>query len=104
MARLRERDGGFSFQLRLTPRGGRDAVEGWAKSADGREHLKARVAAVAEDGKANAALIVLLAKALDVPKSAIHIVAGDTSRLKTIAILSADPAPKVRLEKWRDTP
>jgi len=103
MARLRERDGGISFHLRLTPKGGRDAVEGWTPAADGQEHLKARVRAVPEDGKANAALIALLAKTLDVPKSAVHIVAGDGARLKTIAILSASPAPRARLENWGDT-
>ena len=102
MARLRERDGGVSFQVRLTPKGGRDAVERWIKSADGKEHLKARVSAIPEDGKANAALIVLLAKALDVPKSAIHIVAGDTARLKTIAIVPAAPALAMRLQTWGD--
>ena len=103
MARLRERDGGLSFQLRLTPKGGRDALEGWARSADGKEHLKARVRAAPEDGKANTALIALLARTLDVAKSAIHIVAGDSARLKTIAILSADPALRGRLENWGDT-
>lgn len=98
MARLRVQDGRLIFRLRLTPKGGRDAVEGWVAGADGMEHLKARVSAPPEDGKANTALIALLAKTLDVPKSAVHIVAGNAARLKTIAVESAAAAK--RLEKF----
>jgi uncharacterized protein YggU (UPF0235/DUF167 family) len=103
MARLHVQDGRMIFHLRLTPKGGRDGIEGWVLAANGQEHLKARVSAVPEGGKANAALIALLAKRLDVPKSTVHIVAGDTARLKTIAILSASPALKARLENWGET-
>ena len=100
-ARLRDADG-VVFALRLTPKGGRDAVEGWTLGADGREYLKARVSVPPEDGKANAALIALLAKALGLPKSAIRIVAGETARLKTIAIATDSPALKARLRTWGD--
>jgi uncharacterized protein (TIGR00251 family) len=74
------------FRVRLTPKGGRNAIEGWWSDAEGREALKARVAAPPEDGKANAALIELLARALDVKKSAVRIESGASSRLKTIEI------------------
>ena len=104
MARLRDVDGGVVFALRLTPKGGRDWVEGWTLGADGKEHLKARVSVAPEDGKANAALIALLAKALGLPKSSIRIAAGETSRLKTIAIATDSPALKARLETWGETP
>ena len=79
------------FAVRLTPKGGRDAVEGWAAASDGSEHLKVRVRAVPENGKANTALVALLAKTLDVSKSAVTIVAGATARLKRIEI-AGDPA------------
>jgi uncharacterized protein (TIGR00251 family) len=98
MARLRRRDGGILFVLRLTPKGGRDAVEGWCAAADGTEHLKARVASPPEDGKANTALIALLAKTLAVPKSTIAIVAGETARLKTIHLAAPSPEAIARLE------
>ena len=53
--------------------------------------LRVRVKAVPDKGKANAAVIALLAKALSVPKSAMTLVSGDTARLKTIEI-EGDPA------------
>lgn len=48
--------------------------------------IKVRVAAVAEDGRANRALIELLARALSVPKSAVYIVRGQTSKDKVLEI------------------
>lgn len=53
--------------------------------------IRVRVTAVPDKGKANAAVTVLLAKALGVPKSAISVVSGETARLKTIAV-AGDPA------------
>jgi uncharacterized protein YggU (UPF0235/DUF167 family) len=58
---------------------------------DGSAVIRVRVTAVPDKGKANAAVIVLLAKALGVPKSAISVVSGETARLKTIAV-AGDPA------------
>ena len=48
--------------------------------------LRLRIAAVPDRGKANAAVIALLSKALGVPKSAIAVTSGETARLKTVAI------------------
>lgn len=72
--------------VRLTPRGGRDAVEGWATDADGRAYLKVRVASPPVDGAANAALVTLLAKTLKIPRSAVRLAAGDTARLKRLEL------------------
>ena len=76
--------------VRLTPNGGRDAFDGVEVTADGLAHLKARVTAVPEKGKANKALIVLLSKRLKVPKTAISVVSGDTARQKILRI-EGDP-------------
>jgi uncharacterized protein YggU (UPF0235/DUF167 family) len=95
--RIRTGGGVLSFHLRLTPKGGRDAIDGWTHGADGQEYLKARVAAVAEDGKANAALIALLAKTLAVAKSTIRIAGGHGARLKRIEISPASAATAARL-------
>jgi hypothetical protein len=97
-ARVRLGERGVSLQVRLTPKGGRDAVEGWTQGADGVPHLKARVRAVPEDGKANTALIELLAEALAVPKSAVRIAAGGSARLKRIEITGNAAVLAVRLE------
>lgn len=54
--------------------------------------LKVRVAAAAADGAANAAVLALLAKALHVPKSSLTLVAGQTARLKRVAVEGLDAA------------
>ena len=78
--------------MRLTPRGGRDAIEGWETDAAGREHLKARVRAAPVEGEANAALEALLARALGLPKSAVTVARGATARLKQVAVEGLDAA------------
>lgn len=81
---------GVRLRVRVTPNAGADRIEGTELRDDGEVVLKLRVAAVPDKGKANAAVIALLAKALGVPKSAIALTAGDTARTKTLAI-SGDP-------------
>ncbi len=78
--------GGILVDVRLTPRGGRDAVEGPLQLGDGRLVLAARVRAVPEKGGANLALAAVIAAAFDVPKSAVTLVSGQTSRVKTLRI------------------
>jgi uncharacterized protein (TIGR00251 family) len=81
---------GISIALRVTPRGGRDEVDGLETLANGRTVVKARVRAIAEGGEANRAVVELLAKALGVPKARVRILSGITSRLKQIAV-DGDP-------------
>jgi uncharacterized protein (TIGR00251 family) len=82
---------GISVALRVTPRGGRDEIDGLEMLANGRSVVKVRVRAIAEGGEANRAVIELLAKALGVPKAKIRVLSGMTSRLKQIAV-DGDPA------------
>ncbi len=82
---------GISVALRVTPRGGRDDIDGIETLANGRSVVKVRVRAVAEGGEANRALTELLAKALGVPKANVRLLSGATSRLKQVAI-DGDPA------------
>lgn len=79
-------DGGLVVTVRLTPRGGRDALDGIETLADGRAVLKARVRAAPTEGEANAALTTLFAKTLRVPARAVTLVAGDTARVKRLRI------------------
>ena len=74
------------LSLRLTPNASRDLVEGTEATDDGDLWLRARVTAVPEDGKANKALIQLIAKWLRVPKSSISIQSGETARKKILRI------------------
>ena len=76
----------------MTPRGGRDAVDGWMSDAEGRPLLKLRVSAAASDGAANAAVIALVAKVLRIPRSAVRIAAGETARIKRLEIAGVTPA------------
>ena len=82
---------GINVALRVTPRGGRDDIDGVETLANGRTVVKIRVRAIAEGGEANRAVTELLARALVVPKARVRILSGVTSRLKHVAI-DGDPA------------
>jgi hypothetical protein len=90
---------GVVLLVRLTPRGGRDAIEGVEELADGRSVLKVRVRAVASEGEANAALVKLLAKALGVAPRDVRLVAGATARLKRVHVAGAGAMLAPALEK-----
>jgi uncharacterized protein (TIGR00251 family) len=82
--------GGISVALRVTPRGGRDGIDGIETLANGRSVVKVRVRAIAEGGEANRAVTELIAKALGVSRAKVKILSGVTSRLKQVAI-DGDP-------------
>ena len=82
---------GISVALHVTPRGGRDDIDGVETLASGRTVVKVRVRAIADGGEANRAVTELLAKALGGPKARVRILSGTTSRLKQIAV-DGDPA------------
>ena len=83
---------GLRLAVRLTPKAGRDSVEGVKATAkEGGAELVVKVTAVPENGKANDALLRLLAKKLKLPVSAFELVAGATDRHKQI-LISGDAA------------
>ena len=82
---------GVSIALRVTPRGGRDDIDGVETLADGRAVLKVRVRAIADGGEANRAVTELLARALGVTKASVRLLSGATSRRKQMAV-DGDPA------------
>jgi uncharacterized protein (TIGR00251 family) len=95
----RQQSDHIRLSVRLTPNGGRDALDGVEYACDGNIFLKARVSAAPEDGKANKALMQLLSKMLRIPKSSIAIVSGETARKKILRI-DGDPEDlKQRLQK-----
>lgn len=72
--------------VHLQPGASRDEVAGKELRADGNTVLRVRVRAVPEKGKANAALVKLLAKSLGLPKSSLEVISGPKSRVKTVLI------------------
>ena len=85
--------------VRLTPKGGRDAICGIEFLADGRAVLKARVAAPPSEGEANTALVRLIAKGVGVPPRDVTMTAGTTGRVKRLAIAGDSPTLIAALEK-----
>jgi uncharacterized protein (TIGR00251 family) len=81
---------GVSVSLRVTPRGGRDAIDGVETLANGRSVVKVRVRAIAEGGEANRAVTELLARSLGVPRTSVRLLSGATSRIKQV-VVDGDP-------------
>lgn len=77
----REIDGGWQLELRVQPGARRSEVVGELGDA-----LKVRVAAPANDGKANAELVRLFARRLEVPRRALEVVRGAHRRTKTVRV------------------
>jgi uncharacterized protein (TIGR00251 family) len=85
------RPDGIDIAVRVTPRGGRDAL-----TAGTAEHLAARLAAPPVDGAANAALTELVARHFGVRKRDVTILSGETARLKRLRI-AGDPAALAKI-------
>jgi uncharacterized protein len=90
---------GLLLTVRLTPKGGRDALDGIAQLADGRAVLKARVRAAASEGEANSALVQLIARTLAVPPTSVSLIAGETARIKRFKIAGNAGALATNLER-----
>ncbi|MFZ0095117.1 MAG: DUF167 family protein [Pseudolabrys sp.] len=90
---------GVTLTIRLTPKGGRDAIDGVEVMSDRRTVLKVRVRAAPSEGEANAALIRLIAKAMGVPPRNVVLAAGATGRLKRLMISGDGPTLVAALEK-----
>ena len=91
--------GGILLDIRVTPKGGRDAIDGVELLSSGQTVLKLRVRALPTDGEANAAVIALVARSLKFPKSHIALERGSTSRVKTLRIAGDAKAISSALEE-----
>lgn len=78
---------GCCLTVKATPRASRNEVIGLDPQG-----LRVRLQAPPVDGKANAALVELLAKALSLPRRAVAVVGGESSRLKRIRVAGLTPA------------
>jgi hypothetical protein len=91
---------GVQVAVRLSPRASRNAVAGLADTADGGTVLKVSVTAVPEGGRANAALVGLLAKAWRVPPSSVRVASGATDRNKLLHVAGVPADLESRLNAW----
>jgi uncharacterized protein (TIGR00251 family) len=97
--------GGVRLRLKVAPKAKRNEIGGWLDEPDGGplgpgRALKVAVTAAPEDGKANAAVIALLAKEWGVAKSAISVVSGATDRRKLVEIRGPSAELMQKIEAW----
>jgi len=90
---------GVRLRVRVTPRAGRDRLEG-VIDLPGGPAVKIAVSAPPEDGKANAAVCKLLAKFLRTAKSNIAVAAGATARNKQVEIAGDGASLAAVLDAW----
>jgi len=92
---LRRSPSGVTVSVHVQPRARRNALELSAAGV-----LKAAVTAAPEDGKANAAVIALLAAAWRIPKSAIAVKQGAVARDKVFSMTGEPGALESRIGEW----
>lgn len=95
MKPYRVRPDGIVIAVRLTPRASRDGIDGLKEG-----RVQARVRAVPEDGRANTALVELVADEIGVAKSTVEVTAGHTARLKSLHIKGDAAALEARVTAW----
>jgi uncharacterized protein (TIGR00251 family) len=91
---------GVRVSVKLTPRAAQDRIQEVATEADGLPVLRVAVTAAPDRGKANEALVKLLAKTWKLPKTSIVLVQGTTDRRKTLHLAGEPKALMARLEAW----
>ena len=89
-----EKDGRLTFKVRVVPRASRTEIVGEHGGA-----LRVRIAAAPVDGAANEELVRFLARALKVPRNAVVVIGGQTSRLKSIAVSGIAADTLLKLER-----
>lgn len=106
IALLRPGKGGFLLAVRVTPKSSQNQATGVHVSSDGSMSLAVKVTAPPDKGKANKAVIEVLAKAAGVSKSSFSIVAGETDRNKTILVTGNQAAVEAwiasLMKEWED--
>lgn len=93
---------GVRLRLKVRPQARRDAIDGIVPDIEG-EALAVSVTATPEDGKANAAVIAVLARAWRLPGSAFSVVQGATARRKLLRVTGDGPALDHIIATWRSS-
>ena len=91
---------GVRVALKVTPKAARAGIAGVEADAAGRAVLKVRVTEAPEGGKANAAVVKLLAQAWKLPKGALRVIAGAKDRRKTLLVAGDPDQLAARLTAW----
>jgi uncharacterized protein len=92
--------GRLRVRVHARPGGRRDEIEGLRAEAGGGGALRVTVRAAAEDGKANAAIVKLLAGEWELPRASISLVSGAKDRRKSFHLAGEPQALLARLEGW----
>ncbi len=95
--------GGVGVRVRLTPKAARNAIGGTVADGQGIPALKATVTAPPEGGKANKALIGMLAKSWRLPKTSISVKSGAAHRQKTLLVKGNTEMLMKKLRKWMES-
>jgi uncharacterized protein len=90
---------GVIIELRVTPKSSRDQIDGVYVAADGSLSLKIKVRAQPEKGRANQAVIAIMSKFLEQPKSCLEMISGLADRRKSL-LVRADA--QLVIEKLKD--
>jgi uncharacterized protein (TIGR00251 family) len=94
---------GLMLRLRVTPNARHEAIAGCVPDTDGSAALKVAVTAVAEDGKANQAVIALLARTWHLPRSSLSLVHGASARNKRLHLAGNPAELQARISQWWQT-
>ena len=90
---------GVVLYVRVTPKGGRDAINGFYTDDAGRTYLAVRVSSPPQDGAANDAVRRLIARQAGIARSAVTIEAGQQAREKRLKLVGEPNA----LVRWLET-
>ncbi len=94
---------GVRIAIRLTPKASANRIRAIERQSNGSSVLRVSVTEAPEAGKANAALLKLLAKAWKLPKTSLSVVSGATSRRKVLLVSGNPDTLIARLQEWERT-
>lgn len=93
-------DSSIILSVKITPNASEQSIKGVVKSADGSDFLRISIVSVPEKGKANKELIKFLSKELDIAKSNIEIISGESNHFKKLKIKACSPFIINKLQQW----
>lgn len=102
--RFQEHAEGLLLRVRVSPGAKQTRLEGWETDAEGRPRLRLRISVPPQKGKANAAVLKLLAGAFGLRQNQLRLVSGESGRSKTVLIEGDAAALRARFEEVSGAP